>query len=183
MNFRFSNSLISNDKVGTMTKTEPSNEIILPIEKKSTQVKYEAFSIKTGNSIEIMLPITTYSEANGGLKKTFVRNGKTTYKTEHWTEKNKRHKRQKGHVRMFLNKFSKDIKLPCLITLTRFAPKKLDKFDNLPMAFKWILDAICEVITGDYRPGLADNTIEDDIDVIYKQIISKEYWIHISITF
>lgn len=141
------------------------------------------FSEKGENCVVAMLPILTHSEANGGPKKSIRRQGKTIQKGEHWTDAAKRHKRQKGVVLMMLRKYQKDIKLPCVITLTRYAPKKLGKFDNLPMAFKWILDAVCEVITGDYRPGLADDIIEDDIDVIYKQVISKEYAVKIEINY
>ncbi len=142
---------------------------------------FKLFCEKTEHGILAMLPITTHSEANGGPKKTIRLPGKIIHKSEHWTDKHKRHKKQKGIVSMMLKKYSKDIVLPCTITLTRFAPNKLDKFDNLPMSFKWILDSICELITGDYRPGKADNIIEDEIDVIYKQIISKEYWVKIEI--
>ena len=141
------------------------------------------FAEKGENCVVAMLPILTHSEANGGPKKTIRRQGKTIHKGEHWTDAAKRHKKQKGIVLMMLRKYRKDIKLPCVITLTRYAPKKLGKFDNLPMAFKWILDAVCEVITGDYRPGLADDIIEDDIDVIYKQVISKEYGVRIEIKY
>ena len=139
------------------------------------------FSESGDNWVEITLPIKTFSEANGGAKKSFKFKGQSWTKSEHWTDRYKRHKRQKGMVGLTLRPFKNQLKIPCVITLTRFAPRKLDKFDNLPMSFKWILDAICEVITGDYRPGRADDTIEDDIDVIYKQVISKEYAVKIRI--
>jgi hypothetical protein len=152
-----------------------------PSQNKWLERPFTLFSEKRGNSVIAMLPIETRSEANGGPKKAVKVKGRTVFKAEHWSEKAHRHKRQKGFVSMMLNKFRKDIKLPCIITLTRYAPGKLDKFDNLPMSFKWILDAICEIITGDYRPGHADNAIEDEIDVIYKQVISKEYGVAIQI--
>lgn len=136
--------------------------------------------------VEIFTPIITVSEANGGRKKkvkTVDKNGKISYsyQSEHWSEKATRHKRQKTLIHYMLNPHKNKLKLPCRIEFTRYAPKKLGKFDNLPMSLKWILDAICEVITGDYRPGLADDIIEDDIDVFYKQEISKEYALRIII--
>lgn len=139
------------------------------------------FSEKGEDWVIIMLPVVTVSEANGGPKKTIKRGGKTFYKGEHWTDKHKRHKKQKGLVGLMLRKFSKYLKIPCLITLTRYAPCKLDRFDNLPMSMKWILDAVCEIITGDYRPGRADDN--EEIDVKYKQVISKEYGVKILIEY
>ena len=35
--------------------------------------------------------------------------------------------------------------------VNRFAPNELDEFDNLPMSFKYIVDAICAIITGEHR--------------------------------
>ena len=133
--------------------------------------------------IEISLPIVTVSEANGGSKRRVKRiknkiETKVT-KGEHWTDKHSRHKRQKGAVALLLKPLRSHLKLPCHITLTRYAPSKLDRFDNLPMSMKWILDACCEIITGDYRPGRADDT--EEIDVTYKQVVSNEYGVKIRI--
>lgn len=130
--------------------------------------------------IEAMIPILTVSEANGGVKKTFLKNGKKIYKSEHWRDKHKRHKIQKSAVILMLNPFKHLFTLPCTITLTRYAPNKLDRHDNLPMALKWVLDACCSVITGDYRAGRADSC--EEIDVIYKQVVSHEYGVKIHIS-
>jgi hypothetical protein len=127
------------------------------------------------NWVEIHLPLITVAESNGGVKTIRKFAGKTRYKSEHWTESNRRHKIQKGTVHVFLRQYAELVRYPCRITLTRFCAKKLDKFDNLPMSFKWILDAICEVLADDYRPGRADEILEDQIDVIYKQIISPDH--------
>lgn len=147
----------------------------------STAGLQKAFTTKTLNSIEIGAPLLTCSEANGGRKRAVKRCGGTIYKTEHWSEKAKRHKRQKGLIRMMLTTArARDfIRLPCKITLTRYATRKLDRFDNLPMAFKYILDAICEVITGDYIPGRADS--HEGLKVEYDQITSKQYFVKVRI--
>ena len=144
------------------------------------EARLNHFSEKGDGWIEISMPIFTASEANGGVKSPYKRNGKTYYKAEHWSEKHRRHKLQKGSVALFLRPHRSDISLPCEITLTRFAPDKLDRFDNLPMSLKWVLDAVCEVITGDYRPGLADSC-DEILDVKYSQVQSKEYGVKIRI--
>lgn len=125
--------------------------------------------------------MVTVSEANGGAKKQGFRKGKFGYHAEHWTEANARHNSQKKLVFSVLRRFEKVIKLPCKIIFTRYAPRTLDKFDNLPMALKWVLDACCAVITGDYRPGRADSC--ELIDVSYLQEKSEEYGVKIRIEF
>ena len=137
-------------------------------------------SLKKGAGwVEIMLPITTVSEANGGAKQAYKKNGKTCYKTEHWTEKHRRHKLQKGSVALMLRPHRDCVSLPCHITLTRYAPRKLDKYDNLPMSFKYILDSICEIITNDFVPGRGDSN--EGISVSYEQVVSKEYSVRIKV--
>ena len=157
------------------------NALIAFEEKNTTEVPLKLFSTSGHDWVEITMPIMTVSEANGGRKKVVVRNGKRTAKREHWTDANKRHKQQKGVVRMMLGKHKKMLSVPCEITITRYAPKKLDRFDNLPMSMKWILDAVCEVITGDYRPGRADDDKSEEIEVRYKQIVSAHYGVKIHI--
>lgn len=165
-----------------MNQNGSGNINIAGSDKNSTEVKKTAFVEKIGNStvLTITLPIFTCSEANGGAKKAIkLSNGKTIYKAEHWTEKYRRHRLQKGSVALMLRPYKEHVSLPCKITLTRCAPRKLDKFDNLPMSMKYILDSICEIITGDNIPGRADSY--EGIDVAYDQEISKEYYVKISI--
>jgi len=140
-----------------------------------------AFSSKGENWVEFGAPIFTASEANGGPKRAVKRSGRTVYKTEHWTAKHKRHKQQKLVVALKLRmlRVRDVIEMPCRITITRYAPKKLDRFDNLPMSVKYILDSICEAITGDYVPGRADG--HEGLEVIYDQVISREYFIKVRI--
>lgn len=160
-----------------------SNTDIATDLKKPTEAKLKRFSEVGPNWVKISLPIVTVSEANGGAKRRVkrIKNKVTTKVTkgEHWTDKSARHKRQKGAVALLLKPLRSHLKLPCHITLTRYAPSKLDRFDNLPMSMKWILDSCCEIITGDYRPGRADDT--DEIDVTYRQVLSKEYGVTILI--
>lgn len=156
-----------------------SNTDIAPDDKNVSEEKLKLFVEKGDGWIEIMMPIITVSEANGGVKKAYKRNGKTCYKSEHWIDKNRRHKLQKGTVALLLRPHSNHLSIPCHITLTRYAPDKLDKFDNLPMSMKWIHDACCEIITGDYRPGRADS--HEDISASCDQVFSKQYGVKIRI--
>ncbi len=145
----------------------------------STLAQIKRFTKIGDGWIEITIPMITVSEANGGVKKSYIRNGKTCYKNEHWSEKNRRHQLQKGSVALMLRPHRNSLALPCSITLTRYAPRKLDRFDNLPMSMKYILDSICEIITQDFVPGRADS--HEGFEVHYDQFISKEYGIKIRI--
>ncbi len=108
--------------------------------------------------VTLTLPLRTVSEANN---------------FDHWSKKYKRHRLQRKTVALGLNPIKEKISLPCKIKLTRYASKKLDKHDNLPMSMKYILDACCAIVTGDFRPGRADD--DERISVSYDQVISKDY--------
>lgn len=145
----------------------------------SVEAKLKLSSEVGDDWVEFTMPIVTVSEANGGVKKSYKRNGKTCYKSEHWTDKHTRHRRQKGSVALMLRPIRSNLRMPCHITLTRYAPRKLDKFDNLPMSLKYILDSICEIITDDYTPGRADS--HEGLSVTYEQVTSKEYAVKVKI--
>ena len=134
---------------------------IAPDQKKCLESKSERFK----DIVQVTLPIRTVSEGNS---------------TQHWRIKDKRHKRQQSAVAKMLKPLRNKLRLPCEIHLTRYAPRKLDTFDNLPMSMKWIADAVCAIITGDYRPGRADGDAR--IKITCDQIISKEYAVNILIT-
>lgn len=129
------------------------------------------------NKVEINLNLRTYSEAQTiAVKK---KNGK--YTTEHWTAKHKRHKKQKNAIFWAYMEVRQFVKYPCILTFVRYAPKMLDAHDNLPMAMKWICDALCAEITGEHRPGLADNF--QGLTIKYDQVKSKNYAVKIIIEF
>jgi hypothetical protein len=111
------------------------------------------------------LPLQTVSEANC---------------FEHWTKKHERHRLQQRTVALALKPHRDKFKLPCLIKFTRFAPRELDQDDNLPMSFKYITDAVCAIITGNYTPGRADG--DKRISKKYDQIKSQEYGIRIEVS-
>lgn len=142
------------------------NTNIAPRKNNATNSKLEAKFEVTNDKLVIELPIKTKSEANS---------------FEHWTIKHARHKSQQRAVTYALKPHLPVIRLPCRVLLTRLAPRFLDKHDNLPMSFKYILDAICSIITGNYISGNADN--DERITIAYDQVKSKEYGIRIEITF
>jgi len=99
------------------------------------------------NSVE--LPIRIVSEANA---------------REHWRTKHRRAASQKLWVRSWLDpeaKHNAKPSLPCVITLTRIAPRRFDG-DNLQRGFKAVRDQVAAwlgiddgsaLITWEYRQG------------------------------
>jgi hypothetical protein len=83
-------------------------------------------------------------------------------------------------VRIILNQINKEIPLPCTIKLTRYASRSLDKHDNLPISFKYIVDELCAFITGKDR-GRGDD--DERISIYYDQVKSKYYGVKIEIKF
>lgn len=133
--------------------------------KNSTEAKLSPKSEILPGKVILTLPIPTVSEANN---------------FDHFRVKHKRHVLQKKTVALFLNPVKTKVSLPCNIKITRLAPKKVDKWDNLPMSLKWILDACCAIVTGDFRPGRADD--DERITVTYDQEVRSYYGVIIEIT-
>ena len=61
----------------------------------------------------------------------------------HWAKTYRRRRKQRDDLRLFLN-VSRKPKLPVDVFLTRIAPRKMDEHDGLPMAFKALVDEICD---------------------------------------
>ena len=178
--FLFEKPSNSNSKAPRRPKKNISKPKVAAKPKNSLEEKLKLSIAKGDGWLEIMMPIVTVSEANGGVKKSYIRNGKKCYKSEHWSDQHRRHRIQKGTVALSLRPLKAELSLPCLIRLTRFAPDKLDRYDNLPMSMKWVLDAVCEIITGDYRPGRADSH-EGIRDVTFSQETSSAYGVKVRI--
>ena len=119
-----------------------------------------------GLILDRILPIKTVSEANS---------------SEHWAVKGKRHKLQKRWIKLSLNLYRLKIPLPCKIKLTRIAPRKLDEGDNLPTAFKYIRDALSELITGETIAGRSDNDERISWEYSQEKGDPKKYSIRIEI--
>jgi hypothetical protein len=119
-----------------------------------------------GRRVVLTLPLKTVSEGNC---------------FETWQKKHARHKIQKKAVVIAMIQVRQHLQLPCKLTFVRYAPRELDRQDNLPMSQKWICDQTCAELTGDFRPGRADN--DKRISFAYDQVKSKEYGVKIIIEF
>jgi hypothetical protein len=172
MDFRFEvlignqNASNSRSKVPKM-KRKRSTKVRVAV--KAAKRSYAKISMKSevlADKVIVDLPIKTVSEANC---------------FEPWFKRYGRHKEQKRIVALGLNPLKGNIRLPCRILLTRFAPDSLDVFDNLPMSFKYIVDATCAIITGEYRAGKADS--DSRISIACDQVKSDAYGIRIEINY
>jgi len=103
--------------------------------------------------LKIKLPIKVYNEANN---------------TDHWAKKAARRKKQKIAIYCMLKDVIVPEMLPCKIKMTRIAPRKLDFADNLPFAFKGILDSIASLLIPNKAVGQSDS--DKRIQVEYDQI-------------
>lgn len=160
------NGLISRSKVPRIDqKGSRSTRVAKGKNNRSYATREAKFEILQGK-VAIDLPIRTKSEANS---------------FEPWRVKYGRHKEQQRIVSLALKPHSDRIKLPCRIMLTRFAPDFLDVFDNLPMSFKYIVDAVCAIITGNYVAGRADS--DKRISIACDQVKSDAYGIRIEVTY
>jgi hypothetical protein len=160
---------LQNDRGATITPEKKVRRKKAPL-KENSEIELE-FGVKlfpdpSPKMITLTLPIRTVSEANC---------------TEPWQKRHKRHKLQKKTIFFELLPYKYLISTPCTITLIRYAPKELDKHDNLPMSFKYLLDGLAAEISGDYRPGRADSS--NNFTIHYDQVKSKAYGVKIIIEF
>jgi len=163
---RFTDGLNSNRKALRKPRNGVGNTNIASGVKKALETRLTLKSeIEPGN-VRITLPIKTVSELNC---------------SDHWRTKHKRHQRQQKTVALVLKPIRDKIPFPCHIHLTRLAPRKLDRHDNLPASLKYILDACCAIISGDFRPGRADD--DERLEVSYDQIPSSQYGVKVEFKF
>jgi len=158
--------LISNGNGPRIRQRRSSNAKVASKDKNSTAVKLTLNSWIEEKKVTITLPVKTVSELNC---------------SDHWTKKHKRHKLQQRTVALVLNPVRDKIPVPCHIHLTRYAPGKLNKHDNLPASMKYIVDACCAIITGDFRPGRADD--DERISFSYGQVETPHYGVKVEFTF
>lgn len=92
--------------------------------------------------IEKIIPIKIISEANT---------------CDHWTKKSARHKKQKAVIQLSLRPVISEVSLPCIVQLTRIAPRFLDEHDNLRSSLKWVVDSIASLLFPNLKPGRADD--------------------------
>lgn len=163
---RDANGSISIRKAPPLSRKGSGNGKTPTRRKKRSVAKITMKSEVYKGRVVLDLPLQTKSEANC---------------FEPWQVKHGRHKDQQKVVALGLQPLRDHISLPCKIMLTRFAPDELDVFDNLPMSFKYIVDAVCAIITGEYRAGKADS--DKRISIACDQVKSAAYGVRIEITF
>ena len=152
---------------GSRKRDQGSTKVKVATQRKKRSVaKITMKSEVLEGKVVVDLPIKTVSEANC---------------FEPWQKKHGRHKDQQRIVAIGLNPLKGKIKLPCKVMLTRFAPNQLDAFDNLPMSLKYIVDAVCAIITGEYRAGKADG--DKRISIACDQVKSDAYGVRITVTY
>jgi hypothetical protein len=113
-------------------------------------------------SLVLDLPIKTVCELNS---------------REHWAAIHRRKKAQREEVRAeWINAVKgKRVRLPCVVTLTRIAPKLLDEGDNLSSAFKAVRDEVAAMLRADdapFSPVIFDYRQEAIGEHKYRVIIS-----------
>lgn len=104
--------------------------------------------------IEIDVPIKVVSESNA---------------CEHWRRKHQRCVNMRKKIKIFFIPYVQKISLPCEVTLIRIAPRFLDD-DNLVGAFKYIRDAVADLII----PGLAHGRADADPRIKWVYIQRKD---------
>ncbi len=97
---------------------------------------------------------------------------------EHWTKKYKRNKQQEWIIKTCWLTHETNVQLPCIVTLTRLAPREFD-YDNMVPAFKHVKDSIADLIIPGLAPGRADGSKQ--IEWRYEQEKAKKQGIRIQI--
>lgn len=94
---------------------------------------------------------------------------------DHWSQKKRRSDVVKFKTKIALLEANAwMVQLPCEVTLTRIAPRNLDD-DNLRTAFKNARDTCAAILTGDLRPGRADNDSRITWHYAQRKGLPKEY--------
>lgn len=93
----------------------------------------------TQTRVSIVVPVRTVSEANAH---------------QHWRHRNRRARGQRMVTAALLRHAGPLPPLPVVVTLTRIAPRSLDRADNLPGSMKHVLDGVADVYGVDDRSDL-----------------------------
>ena len=95
-----------------------------------------------------------------------------------WVDKHARSTAHKRAIRAQWRETKSQVSLPCQVIFTRLSPRELDD-DNLPSAFKYIRDALSNLLIPGLAPGRADN--DKRIKWEYHQEISPKRAIRVQI--
>lgn len=97
---------------------------------------------------------------------------------EHWTKKHKRNKQNEWLITLKWKTEEPLIQLPCIVTLTRLAPREFD-YDNMVFSLKGVRDSIADLLRPGLAKGQADNSKE--IEWHYGQEKAKKQGVRIQI--
>ena len=118
------------------------------------------------NKVTLVLPLKVTNEGNCN---------------ENWRTKHARHKKQQTMIQLLCRHPVQFVKLPCKIHMVRYAPRMLDVADNLPYSFKWLNDAVCDLLIPGLKAGRADG--DPRISLSCGQEKSKHYGLKIVFEF
>lgn len=101
---------------------------------------------------------------------------------EHWTKRHKRNKKQALILWGWWNGLGTKPQPPCIVTITRIAPKSFDD-DNMTSAAKGLRDILADLLRPGFAPGQADGKVSG-ISWVYTQEkgLPKQYLLRIEIT-
>jgi hypothetical protein len=120
---------------------------------------------KPDNSIQFSVPVKILSEANN---------------SDHWAKKNSRKHAIRSAIKLrWLLIGSVEIELPCLIRLTRIAPRSLD-YDNLVYSMRNVTNIVAELILPGLAPGRADGDTRLKFEYLQRKV-SKTYAVEVEI--
>lgn len=123
------------------------------------------FHFNGPHHFELTIPMRLISEANS---------------SDHWAVKRKRRQSIDYYFLMHWNVKSPKILLPCVVQLSRYAPRGLDE-DNLIHAFKGLKDTIADKIIPGLAKGRADGSKEICWEYYQFRTKDKKYAISIHI--
>lgn len=117
-------------------------------------------------SVSFSVPVKILSEANN---------------TDHWSKKKARKDETRKKIKLkWLVIGSPTVKLPCIIKITRIAPRELD-FDNLVYSMRNITNIIADLLIPGLAPGRADGDKRLKFEYLQRKI-PKTYSVEIEIT-
>ena len=142
-----------------------SKENILGKESESLRMKSSNPSNECSTSSTLLVTVPIRLRSTGNLRL-------------HWS---KLHKIKKDISRaiLFHLQTHKKPSLPCTITLTRIAPRSLDRADNLGMSCKVPIDVIADWLIPGLAPGRADGDPQLTFRIEQRKGKPKEYGLEI----
>lgn len=146
-------ALLGRDVDRSSIKQEPTKK---KLERSSTDIRFiEPKIVVSAERIEIALGVRLESRANVN---------------KHWSHTYKTKKDVNEALKLMLALVANDVRQAmatgCKVTMVRVAPRRLDKDDNLPMAFKGIKDTLAQWLFGGQ---VGRNDERQEVSWVYEQ--------------